>query len=239
MTEIQPYQPPAEQTFGESKLMVWARDASEAYRISQSLAKTSFVSTSLRGKPDEITAAILTGQEIGLEPMAALRSIDVISGTPAMRANTQRGLVQSRGHDVWVEESTATRAVVCGRRKGSEHVQKSVWTIDRATRLGLAQKDNWKKQPEAMLVARASAEVCRLIASDVLLGLPYAVEELDDTETTAKPKTAKRKAEPVEVAPPELAPSDPDPVEPEPQPEPPADPEPWPETPVIPGGDDV
>lgn len=237
MTEIQPYQPPAEQTVGESKLLLWARDASEAYRISQSLAKTSFVSTTLRGKPDEITAAILTGQEIGLEPMAALRSIDVISGTPAMRANTQRGLVQSRGHDVWVEESTATRAVVCGRRKGSEHVQKSVWTIDRATRLGLATKDNWKKQPEAMLVARASAEVCRLIASDVLLGLPYAVEELDDTEAP-KPKTAKRKAEPVEVAPPEIEPVAEVAPEAEPITEPDLDPTRWPETAPIPDGSD-
>lgn len=235
MTELQPYT--AEHVLsGESALMQWARDASEAHRIAQSLSKTSFVSTTLRGKPDEITAAILTGQEVGLEPMAALRSIDIISGTPALRANTQRGLVQSRGHEVWVEESSATKAIVCGQRKGSERVQKSVWTMDRATRLGLAQKDNWRKQPEAMLVARASAEVCRLIASDVLLGLPYAVEELDDTEAP-KPKTAKRKAEPVEVAPPEIEPA-PEPVaETEPVEEPALDPEPWPETPVIPNGD--
>lgn len=235
---VQPYEPPADQAGGDSKLMLWARDAGEAHRIAQSLAKTSFVSTTLRGKPEEITAAILTGQEIGLEPMAALRSIDVINGTPAMRANTQRGLVQSRGHDVWVEESTATRAVVCGRRKGSEHVQKSVWTMDRATRLGLSQKDNWKKQPEAMLVARASAEVCRLVASDVLLGLPYAVEELDDTSDAPKPKTAKRKAGPVDVAPPEIEPA-PEVVlaEPETTTEPDLEPGPWPELPVIPGDD--
>ncbi len=198
---------------GDSPLMQWARDASEAHRIAVSLSKTSFVSTTLRGKPDEITGAILTGQEIGLEPMSALRSIDIIQGTPAMRANALRGLVQSRGHEVWVEgEPTASRAVVCGQRKGSDRVQKSVWTIDRAQRLGLTTKDNWRKQPEAMLVARATAEVCRLIASDVLLGLPYAVEELDEG-VESKPRTARRKPEPVEVDPPALtAPVDPEPV---------------------------
>lgn len=204
MTEVTPYEAPPEDG-GESKLMLWARDAQAAYRISQSLAKTSFVSGTLRGKPEEITAAILTGQEVGLEPLSALRSIDIISGTPAMRAHALRGLVQSRGHDVWVEEQTPEKAVVCGQRKGSQHVQRSVWTIDRASRLGLTSKDNWKKQPEAMLVARATAEVCRLVASDVLLGLPYAVEELDDAPAeVAKPKTAKRKTEPVAVEPPPL-----------------------------------
>lgn len=206
MTEIVPYTGEP-----ESRLMQWARDASEAHRIAVSLSKTSFVSTTLRGKPDEITGAILTGQEIGLEPMSALRSIDIIQGTPAMRANALRGLVQSRGHDVWVEEQTATRAVVAGQRKGSERVQKSVWTIDRAKRLGLTGKDNWQKQPEAMLVARATAEVCRLVASDVLLGLPYAVEELDETPAE-KPRTTRRKAEPVVVEAPAIEP----PAEPEP-----------------------
>ena len=50
----------------------------------------------------------------------------------------------------------------------------------RAKGLGLLGKDNWKRQPQAMLVARATAECCRLVASDVLLGVPYAVEELED-----------------------------------------------------------
>jgi hypothetical protein len=134
--------------------------------------------------------------------MAALRSIDIIGGTPAMRAHALRGLVQSKGHDVWVEDATNTRAVVCGRRKGSEQVQKSVWSMDRAKGLKIDQRDNWRKQPQAMLIARATAEICRLIASDVILGIPYAVEELGDDEVEAAPRvkrTARR--QPVEPLP--------------------------------------
>lgn len=184
-----------------SDLMQWAMDASEAHKIAQSLVKTAFVPDSMRGKAEEATAAILTGQEIGLAPMAALRSIDIISGTPAMRAHALRGLVQSKGHEVWVEDATATRAIVCGRRKGTEQVQKSVWTMDRARGLKLDQRENWRKQPQAMLVARATAEVCRLIASDVILGIPYAIEELgddgpDDSTVPAKPKRTARRAAP-------------------------------------------
>lgn len=177
-------------------LIKWAEGARAAHGIAQSLAKTVFVSTTLRGKPDEITAAILAGFEIGLQPLSALRSIDVIQGTPALRAVALRGLVQAAGHDVWVEKQTGTEAVVCGKRRGSDHVQKSVWTIERAGRLGLATKDNWRSQPEAMLVARATSEVCRMIASDVLLGLPYSAEELEDQPNDDTPpvrRTARRK----------------------------------------------
>lgn len=234
-----------------SELITWAAEAQAAYGIAAKLVTTSFVPSAMRQKPHEATAAILTGQEVGLKPMAALRSINIISGTPAMTAIAMRGLVQSRGHKVWVEEQTDTRAVVCGQRRGSDKVQKSVWTMDRAHKLGLTGKDNWKKQPQAMLVARATAEVCRLIAADVLLGLPYAVEELEDVQPVAtggdepaKParRTAKRRpVERVETPAPELEPA------PEPTPEaeaapvedaePDEDPAIWPEV-AIPGGDD-
>lgn len=192
-----------------SVLGQWAQDARDAHTVAQSLARTAFVPKEMQQRPDLVTAAILTGQELGLDPMASLRSIDIIQGVPAMRANTMRGLVQAAGHEVWVDDdSNETRAIVYGRRTGSEIVQRSTWTMDRAKSLGLAGRDNYRKQPGAMLVARGTAEVCRLIAADVLLGMPYAVEELDESseqtstaskpKQTRKPRTAKR--QPVEPA---------------------------------------
>ncbi|MGL4254919.1 MAG: hypothetical protein ACRCSL_01220, partial [Microbacterium sp.] len=161
-------------------LMDWAQSAAAAHEIARSLVQTSFVPEGFRGKPDEATAAILAGIEVGLQPMAALRSFDVIQGTAAPRANTLRAIVQSQGHEVWVVESTDTRAIVAGRRRGSTKDQTSTWTMDRAKRLGLTGKKNWQAQPQAMLVARATSELCRLIASDAILGLPYSIEELVD-----------------------------------------------------------
>jgi hypothetical protein len=151
-------------------LQQWAEDARQAAAVAQSLAPTPFVPNSLRSTsrdPDEarrvtvgnITAAILTGQELGLTPMASLRSINIIQGTPAMTALALRGLVQSRGHEVRKVESSDTRCVYEGRRAGSDGpFERSVWTIDRARAMGLTGKDNWKRQPEAMLIARASSE---------------------------------------------------------------------------------
>lgn len=228
MNEVAVPEPP--NALDLSPLAIWADSARRAASVAVSLAKTPFVPQSLRENPkgssDEanalalsitaanITAAILTGQEVGLEPMASLRSIDVIQGTPAMRAITLRALVQSKGHEVWVVETNSTRAIVAGRRHGSEKEQRSTWTMDRARALGLVSKDNWRKQPEAMLVARATSELCRLIAADVILGIPYSVEELEDgPATSSEPstfappaRTARRKTapEPIVTAEPEV-----------------------------------
>lgn len=161
-----------------TELMQWVQDARQAALVAQSLAKTSFVPASLRGKPEDITAAILAGQELGMKPMATLKSIDVIQGTPALRAHAMRAIVQSHGHDIELIESTPDLCRMRGRRKGSENWQPVTWDMARATQLGLTGKDQWKKQPQTMLIARATGELCRLIASDVLHGMPYAAEEL-------------------------------------------------------------
>jgi len=172
------------------------------------------------------TAAIVTGAAVGLDPLASLRSIDVIQGTPAFRAVALRGIAQAAGHSVWVQESTSTRAIVCGQRKGSQHVEKVTWDMDRARAMGLAGKAQWKSQPQTMLVARGTAEVVRRIAADAILGLPYAAEEIGDGDpgdiTAPVPLTpVRRTAQRRNAAPVTTAPVEPD-FEPEPDPEPPA-----------------
>lgn len=192
---VQESKPPAPvQVFdGASEgITTFLADLQVAYQIAVRLVATSFVPQSYQNKPQEAAAAIVAGQGVGLGPMESLRSIDIIQGTPAMRAITLRALVVSQGHEIWVEESTPTRAVVCGRRAGSDKVQRSEWELDRARALGLLNKDNWKKQPQAMLIARATSECARLVAPDVLLGIPYSTEELQDLDGAPSAAPAKK-----------------------------------------------
>jgi hypothetical protein len=58
--------------------------------------------------------------------------------------------------------------------------------------MGLLDKDQWKKQPQAMLIARATAEVCRWVASDAVMGMPYAAEELQDERIILGTPIARR-----------------------------------------------
>lgn len=226
MSEVEQYEEtvdpavPVPAVVDMTPMMQWAAESRQVAIVAVSLAKTSFVPKAFQGKPAEVTAAILAGNEMGMQPMAALRSINVIQGMPSLSAVAMRGLVQSHGHKIWIVESSKTRAVVRGQRRGEDEVHESKWTIDRAHGLGLLSKDNWQKQPEAMLIARATAECARFTAADVLVGMPYSTEELTDLADGEEPprrRTAKRKpVTPVEVPEPELLEETPTTEEPEP-----------------------
>lgn len=200
----------------QNDLERWADEARQVHQIARSLADTSFVPRNMQGRPDEVTGAILAGRELGLAPMASLRAIDIIDGTPAIRAHALRGIVQSRGHKVWVEESTETRAVVCGHRAGESGTrQRSVWTMERARKANLLGKKNWANHQQAMLVARATAELCRMIASDAIVGMPYVSEEIEDeaggaeaapTKAPARRVMERAKAPEPQLNPPEVGP---------------------------------
>lgn len=164
----------------ESPLIRFAREAAEVHGVSKALAATSFVPASMQGKPHEVTAAIMAGAEIGMSPMTALRCIDVIEGRPAISANAQRGLAVAAGCKIEVLESTNTRCRLRGIGPGQDSWTEAQWTIDDATRAGLAGKKNWTRYPRQMLVARATGDLVRIIAPNVALGMPYSKEELAD-----------------------------------------------------------
>lgn len=185
----------------QSELVAWAQAASAAHQLAVALVKTEFCPVAYRNNPDTATAAILAGAELGLSPLAALRSFDIIQGAVAPRAITLRAVVQAQGHEVWIAKSTESECIARGRRKGSAETQEVRWTTARAQALGLLSKDQWKKQPGTMLVARATAEICRLVASDAILGVPYVIEELDDgaesepqAATTARRRSSRAAA---------------------------------------------
>ncbi len=194
-------------------LITWARALGSAHQIASALCTTAFVPRHFAGKPEEAAAALMLGDELGLAPVSALRSIFVIGGTPGMYARTMVALVQSRGHDVWTETETATKVVVCGRRAGSDKVERSEWTIDRARRAGYTNNKKYETSPEDMLYARAASTVCRRIAADVLSGIPYSVEELEleekpkatKVQRAPKPQPAEPELEPVAPGGPEMA----------------------------------
>lgn len=166
-----------------SSIADWAHEADLAFQLAERLANTSFIPSTMRGKVGDITACLLAGNELGLPPMASLKSMDVIHGTPGLRAHAMRGLVQSHGHEIELIESTDTVCRMRGRRQGAEAWQEVLWTIARAQLAGFVSKNpNYKSQPANMLVARATGEISRLIASDALHGVPYTAEELRDSQ---------------------------------------------------------
>lgn len=149
----------------------------DAHSIATAIANTSIVPAHFRGKPDDLTAAILYGATLGFDPMQSARQIYVVHGQTALYARAMSSLVLSRGHDLWTVESTDDAVTVAGRRKGTHHEEVSTWTYARAEKAGYTKNDKYQTDPQGMLYAKAVSEVCRKIAPDVLNGV-YAAEEL-------------------------------------------------------------
>jgi hypothetical protein len=195
-------------------LVAWAAQAEAAAIYAQRVCATQMVPAAYRGKPAEATAAILKGYELGFSPMASLAAFHNIQGTVVPAAITMRAVVQSAGHEIRVVESTDERAEVHGRRQGGEW-EVSVWDIPRARKLKQYETNpNYKSNPGQMLVARATAEVCRWIASDAIMGIPYAAEEYDGPviEASAVPVrrlTAADLDAPAAIAAAEVVPAEP------------------------------
>lgn len=223
MTELATYTPAAtpgpvvyatDPTGG--RLIAWADGLAAAHRIGSALCSTAFVPAAFRGKPEEAAAAILYGDEIGLTPTQALQSVHVISGRPGLYARAMVALLLAHGHEVWTVEKSDAKVTVAGRRKGSTHVHEETWTTARAQKAGYTTNKKYSTDPQAMLYARAAADVCRQVAPDALAGLDYAVEELEMldaptvtvTRTSAPATKARRKpaAAPVEPEEPPLEP---------------------------------
>ena len=159
----------------QAQLRSWALAMSDAGNLARVLCASSFAPAHLRGNTTDAGVAIMKGASLGLDPIAAMESIYVISGKPALYARTMLAVVQQAGHDVWVDDQSDTSVTVSGRRRGSQHVQS------------------------------ATAEVCRMIAADALMGLSYSAEEVeldglgDDRPTVKVARKRKPKAEPEPV----------------------------------------
>jgi len=159
----------------------WIEVARPIIHLADQIANTEFVPKALRDNPAAVAAAMLYGREVGLPPLTALNQTHVIEGKPALSAEAMRGLVLGAGHQIEVTETTGAVCTMRGRRRDSGVWTTVRWTIDMARAAGIASKAVWKSYPRAMLQARATAELCRLVFPDVIHGF-VAVEEFDGDE---------------------------------------------------------
>lgn len=167
----------------------WAQLQEEA----KVLARSAFVPDRYKGKPDDVLAAGLYAQEIGLGICAALSYINVIQGRPTLSAEGMVALVRSKGNSI-SGKSTDQAAEVTGKRADTGDTMTVEWTIGMAERAGLLKNATWKQYPEAMLWARAVSQLCRMLFPDVLAGLSYTPEELTDAVVMDVPAGTTRRA---------------------------------------------
>jgi len=154
-----------------------ALDFPAMMKMAETLVKSGFLPQAIK-TPAQAVAIVMTGRELGIPPMQALRQINVLMGKPTMSAELMLGLAYKniKGFKYELIETTAERCVCKFTRPGHKPLTHT-FTIEDAKSLGLAGKDNWKKQPGVMLRWRTISAGLRLIAPDAIAGV-YTPEEL-------------------------------------------------------------
>jgi hypothetical protein len=154
-----------------------------SWRLAQRIAATPFVPGALRGRPEAVLACVLYGSELNLGPMQSLASIHVIDGRPAAAPELMRALIARAGHRLDVEHATDDTVTLVGTRADTGATARVTWTLEDARRANLLGKGAWKTYPRAMLLARATSELARMIFADVIAGLSYTPEEVSSIDS--------------------------------------------------------
>ncbi|MGH3985900.1 MAG: hypothetical protein ACRDTZ_01100 [Pseudonocardiaceae bacterium] len=179
----------------------WVAVLASTAQLAEQICDTEFVPKEMRGSSAAVTAAILTGRELGIGPMTSLAHIHIVKGKPGQSAQLMRQLVLAAGHQIQYLETSDSRCIVTGRRKGEDKWEQVSFTSEQARKARI----DLGGYPEDKLVARATSRLCRRKFADCLGGMAYAVEELEDgvldtTERRPEPSSSEQPAAPAQPA---------------------------------------
>ena len=127
-------------------------------------------------RAEQAVAIMLRGQELGIGPMEALTSINMISGKVSSSTQLMLALIYRSGllEDIKMTEGDPAECTM--KRRGMQpHTVK--FGRDDAGRMGLLNKDNYRKFPTVMYMWRAIAICARRVFPDVI-GAIYTPDEL-------------------------------------------------------------
>ena len=128
--------------------------------------------------PQEAMAIMLLCQAENLHPAVAMRDYHVIQGRPALKADAMLARFQQAGGSVnWKEYTDAVVTGIFSHPSGGS--LEVSWSLAQAKSIGIANKDNWRNYPRAMLRARCVSEGIRSVYPGCVVGV-YTPEEIQD-----------------------------------------------------------
>jgi len=136
--------------------------------------------------PQEALAIMLLCQGENMHPAVAMRDYHVIQGRPALKADAMLARFQQAGGTVQWKEYTDEKVTGLFSHPQGGSLELS-WTLRQAKEIGIANKDNWKNYPRAMLRARVISEGIRSVFPGCVVGV-YTPEEVQDFQPNPEPQ---------------------------------------------------
>lgn len=136
-------------------------------------------------KLSQAIAIIMTGEELGIGPMTALRYIKPFrdGAPPTISAHLEAALAQRLGYQIFEIEPSTPKRVRLGISKDGTTLGEYTYTIAQAEEEQKYLKNVWKTHPIEMLTKTAIVRLVRKHASQALIGAE-AVQRQTDTDWT-------------------------------------------------------
>jgi hypothetical protein len=131
--------------------------------------------------PEQALALMLLAQAEGIPAMIAVRDYHIMGGKPTMKADTMLARFQESGGSVEWHTYTDDKCEATFSHPKSPKPVRIDWTLDRAKRALLADKDVWKAYSRAMLRSRVISEGVKTCYPVCIAG-KYTPEEIQSID---------------------------------------------------------
>ena len=164
-----------------SKELTLVSEPNMANLTTQAEAVTKSGMFGLKSVNQTLTLMLIAEAE-NIPAIQAVQMYSVINGMPSLKSTEVQSRFQRSGGKVeWLETTDKKAVAKLTHPEAIEYI--SEFTMEQAIQMGLANKDNYKKMPKAMLMARAITSGVRAIYPMCLNNM-YSVEEMMDTQPT-------------------------------------------------------
>lgn len=153
------------------------------------MVKTGFLPDHIR-TGEQFAAIVLTGREMGIPAMRAIRSLMIVKGNVVEKADSQLARFKEAGGRAEFEVLDETRAVLhLTHPNGDKHTE--TWTVEDSRKAGLT-GGNHSKFPRAMIRSRCITAALKSVGWGGAVG-NYDPDELREAMPADKrPEPAKR-----------------------------------------------
>ena len=172
----------------------------EAMRYSKAVADAGIVPDAFKRQPANILVAQEIAKAINESVWVTMSEMSIISGKPSFSAKFMRSRVRQAGHRLResFDKTTGTARAVIIRNDDPDFEHVAEWDRAKAEAHGLWGKGHWKKNPELMLKNRALSEVVREACYEVMGGVAYTPDEVQDFQPEPHRVKSERVQEPTQ-----------------------------------------